>query len=69
MADLMITIDGILNADAPLPVLAIGLDTSTATIKLILNVLGSVGEFERELMQERQRAAIARHAGGLSAEP
>lgn len=60
MADLMKTIEGITKAGASLRVLAMGLDTSTATSKLILNVLGSVAEFERELMLERQRAGIAR---------
>lgn len=60
MADLMKTIEGITKAGASLRVLAMGLDTSTATSKLILNVLGSIAEFERELMLERQRAGIAR---------
>ena len=60
MADLMGIIDGIKTAGASLRVLAMGLDTSTATSKLILNVLGSVAEFERELMLERQRAGIAK---------
>ncbi len=60
MADLMKTVEGITKAGASLRVLAMGLDTSTATSKLILNVLGSVAEFERELMLERQRAGIAR---------
>jgi DNA invertase Pin-like site-specific DNA recombinase len=60
MGDLMGIIDGIKAAGASLRVLAMGLDTSTATSKLILNVLGSVAEFERELMLERQRAGIAK---------
>lgn len=60
MGDLMGIIDGIKAGGASLRVLAMGLDTSTATSKLILNVLGSVAEFERELMLERQRAGIAK---------
>jgi DNA invertase Pin-like site-specific DNA recombinase len=60
MADLMKIIEAIKAAGASLRVLAMGLDTSTATGKLMLNVLGSVAEFERELMLERQRAGIAR---------
>lgn len=36
------------------------LDTTTATGKLMLNVLGSVAEFEREMMLERQREGIAK---------
>jgi DNA invertase Pin-like site-specific DNA recombinase len=43
-----------------LRVLAMGLDTSTATGKLMLNVLGSVAEFERAMMLERQREGIAK---------
>jgi DNA invertase Pin-like site-specific DNA recombinase len=43
-----------------LRVLSLGLDTSTATGKLMLNVLGSVAQFEREMMLERQREGIAK---------
>lgn len=43
-----------------LRVLNLGLDTSNATGKLILNVLGSVAQFEREMMLERQREGIAK---------
>jgi len=45
---------------AGLQVLAIGLDTSTATGRLMLNVIGSVAQFEREMMLERQREGIAK---------
>lgn len=41
-----------------LRVLSLGLDTTTATGKLMLNVLGSVAQFEREMMLERQREGI-----------
>jgi DNA invertase Pin-like site-specific DNA recombinase len=44
---------------ANLQVLAMGLDTSTATGRLMLNVIGSVAQFEREMMLERQREGIA----------
>jgi DNA invertase Pin-like site-specific DNA recombinase len=60
MADLMKILEAIKAAGATLRVLAMGLDTGNATSKLILNVLGSVAEFERELMLERQRAGIAK---------
>jgi DNA invertase Pin-like site-specific DNA recombinase len=60
MADLMKIIEATKAAGASLRVLAIGLDTSNATGKLILNVMGSIAEFERELMLERQRAGIAK---------
>jgi DNA invertase Pin-like site-specific DNA recombinase len=40
-----------------------GLDTSTASGRLMLNVLGSVAQFEREVMLERQREGIAKAKG------
>lgn len=43
-----------------LRVLDLGLDTSNATGKLMLNVLGAVAQFEREMMLERQREGIAK---------
>lgn len=43
-----------------LKVLALNLDTSTPTGKLMLNMLGSIAEFERDLMLERQREGIAK---------
>src|SRR6056297_1075295 len=43
-----------------LRILELGLDTSNATGKLMLNVLGSVAQFEREMMLERQREGIAK---------
>jgi DNA invertase Pin-like site-specific DNA recombinase len=43
-----------------LKILDLGLDTTTATGKLMLNVLGSVAEFERSMMLERQREGIAK---------
>jgi len=45
---------------APLELLNLGLDTSTATGKLMLNVIGAVAQFEREMMLERQREGIAK---------
>lgn len=42
-----------------LTILNIGMDTSTPTGQLILNILGSVAQFEREIMHERQREGIA----------
>lgn len=43
-----------------LKVLNIALDTGTSTGKLMLNVLGSVAQFEREMMLERQKEGIAK---------
>jgi len=41
-------------------ILAINVDTSTPTGKLMFNMLGSIAQFERELMLERQREGIAK---------
>lgn len=43
-----------------LRILDLGLDTSTPTGELILNVMGSVAQFERQMMLERQREGIAK---------
>ena len=43
-----------------LKIIDLGLDTQNATGKLMLNVLGSVAQFEREMMLERQREGIAK---------
>lgn len=43
-----------------LRILAMGVDTSTPTGRLMLTVLGAVGEFERSVMLERQREGIAK---------
>ncbi|MFE0017032.1 recombinase family protein [Mesorhizobium sp. NPDC059054] len=43
-----------------LRILAMSLDTDTPTGKLMVNLLGSIAEFERELMLERQREGIAK---------
>lgn len=48
---------------AALRILALDLDTSTPTGKLMLNLLGSVAQFEREIMLERQREGIAKAKG------
>jgi DNA invertase Pin-like site-specific DNA recombinase len=44
---------------ASLRELNMNLDTATPTGKLILNMLGSIAQFERELTLERQRESIA----------
>ncbi|MFF8800889.1 MULTISPECIES: recombinase family protein [unclassified Methylobacterium] len=43
-----------------LRILDLGVDTTTPTGKLMLNVLGGVAQFEREMMLERQREGIAK---------
>ena len=56
-------IDRVNAAEASLVILDMGgtaVDTSNATGKLILNVMSSVSQFEREMMLERQREGIAK---------
>lgn len=55
-------LESITEAGASLRILSMGVDTSTATGKLLLNVIGSVAQFEREMMLERQREGIAKAA-------
>jgi DNA invertase Pin-like site-specific DNA recombinase len=55
-------VERIAEAGASLRILSMGVDTSTATGKLMLNVIGSVAQFEREMMLERQREGIAKAA-------
>ena len=43
-----------------LRILNLGLDTSTATGKMLLTMLGAIAEFERSMMLERQREGIAK---------
>lgn len=41
-------------------ILGMNVDTATPTGRLMLNMLGSIAQFERELMLERQREGIAK---------
>lgn len=45
---------------ASIRIVNLGIDTHTPTGKLMLNILGGVAEFEREMMLERQREGIAK---------
>ena len=58
--DLMTIVDAITAKGASLRILAMNLDTGTPTGRLMLGVLGSVAQFEREIMLERQREGIAK---------
>jgi DNA invertase Pin-like site-specific DNA recombinase len=60
MRDLLDIVARIEAKGASLRILAMGLDTSTATGRLTLNVLGSVAQHEREIMRERQLEGIAK---------
>lgn len=53
-------VEGLDERKISLRILDLGLDSSNATGKLMLNVLGSVAQFEREMMLERQREGIAK---------
>ena len=48
------------TAGASLRILAMGVDTATPTGALMVNVVGSIAQFEREMMLERQKEGIAR---------
>ena len=45
---------------ASLRIIGLGIDTATPTGRLMLNLLGSIAEFERDIMLERQREGIAK---------
>src|ERR1700729_1917497 len=58
--DLCAIVDRLEAKGVSLRILGMGLDTATANGRLMLNVLGSVAQFEREVMLERQREGIAK---------
>jgi DNA invertase Pin-like site-specific DNA recombinase len=59
-ADLMNIVKALQTKGVELRILSMNLDTTTPTGKLMLGVLASVAEFEREIMLERQREGIAK---------
>jgi DNA invertase Pin-like site-specific DNA recombinase len=61
--DLCSIVDRLEAKCVSLRILGMGLDTGTANGRLMLNVLGSVAQFEREVMLERQREGIAKAKG------
>jgi DNA invertase Pin-like site-specific DNA recombinase len=54
------TVDRLAAKGVGLRILAMGIDTTNATGKLLLQVVGAIGEFERSMMLERQRKGIAK---------
>lgn len=60
VVDLVTITEALRAKGVALRILAMNLDTATPTGKLMLNLLGSIAEFERELMLERQREGIAK---------
>lgn len=63
VADLVRITEKLNAKGVTLQILALSLDTSTPTGKLMVNMLGSIAQFERELMLERQREGIAKAKG------
>lgn len=60
VADLVSIMETLRGKGVALCILSMNLDTGTPTGKLMVNLLGSIAEFERELMLERQREGIAK---------
>ncbi|MBX9992191.1 recombinase family protein [Phreatobacter oligotrophus] len=58
--DLLAILDTLEGKGVRTRILSMDLDTTTATGKLMVTVLGAVAAFERELMLERQREGIAK---------
>lgn len=58
--DLLAILDALETKGVRTRILSMDLDTTTATGKLMVTVLGAVAAFERELMLERQREGIAK---------
>jgi DNA invertase Pin-like site-specific DNA recombinase len=63
--DLVRIIDTPKAKDVGLRILNMNFDTASPTGKMMLTILGSIAEFEREIMLERQKEGIARaHSEG-----
>ena len=60
VADLCTIVEKIDGKGASLRILAMNLDTATPTGRLMVNVIGSVAQFEREIMLERQKEGVQR---------
>lgn len=60
VAHLMEVIERLASKKVSLRILSMGIDTGTATGKLMLQIVGAVAEFERSMMLERQREGIAK---------
>lgn len=64
-AHLLQIVEGLKRKGVELRILDLGIDTATATGKMMLTIIGAIAEFERGVMLERQREGIAaaRQAG------
>ena len=61
--DLVRTIGRLEEKGSTLIILAMNLDTRSPTGRLLINLVGSIAQFEREIMLERQREGIAKAKG------
>ena len=48
------------NKGVSLRILSMGIDTGTATGRMMMTIVGAIAQFEREMMLERQREGIAK---------
>ena len=60
VADLVSIINRLEQKGVSLRILSMGIDTATPTGRLMLNLLASISQFEREVMLERQREGVAK---------
>ena len=60
VADLCAILASLQKKGVALRIQSMGIDTSTPTGRLMVNLLGAISEFERQLMLERQLAGIAK---------
>jgi DNA invertase Pin-like site-specific DNA recombinase len=61
--DLVKIMERLEDKKASLRILAMNLDTNSPTGRLLINLVGSIAQFEREIMLERQREGIAKAKG------
>jgi DNA invertase Pin-like site-specific DNA recombinase len=60
ITDLWKNVERLKAKGVELMIVDMNLDTSTPTGKLLLSLMGSIAEFEREILLERQRVGIAK---------
>ena len=60
VGNLLSIVENLKSRGVTVRILSMNVDTGTATGLLILQVLGAVAQFERNIMLERQRAGIAK---------
>ncbi len=60
VADLLVIVQKLKDKQVGMRILNFNMDTQTPTGKMMLTMLASVAEFEREIMLERQREGVAK---------